>query len=341
MRLRRRYLPLVALLGVATAAVPGLVTGAAQGVAPSTASFVASDSAGGYYGEGHHWYASGGGSSTQVTVAQGATVMFFYPEGKSQHNVDFGGGAAPGVCAQTAGPSSGVVPPLPHDPTRSGWSGSCTFNTPGTYNFHCDEHPTEMRGTIVVEGATTTETTATTTPTTEPTTTTPPKTETTITPPPTTTATTPTATIASTPSSASTPSPAGTTPPSPPAATTGEAAGAAHDSLRGTAVSLAASQRGTSVHGSVRIAQGGSRLEVDLLAPSATLAGIARAKTAVVGRLVRPRTPAGRVSFQVALTTRARRALARRGRLVLIVRILMTPPHGPVLARTIAVTLHR
>ncbi|MBV8430696.1 MAG: hypothetical protein JO244_06015, partial [Solirubrobacterales bacterium] len=49
------------------------------------------------------------------------------------------------------------VPPLPNQPTAPGWTGSCTFSTPGTYTFHCDLHPF-MTGTIVVEapGETTT-----------------------------------------------------------------------------------------------------------------------------------------------------------------------------------------
>jgi plastocyanin len=288
----KRYLPLAALLGVALAAIPGLAH--SESSPPATASFVASDSAGGYYGEGHHWYVSGG-SSTQVTVAQGATVTFSYPGGKSQHNVDFGGGAAPGVCAQTAGSSSGAVPPLPHEPTKSGWSGSCTFNTPGIYDFHCDEHPTEMKGTIVVQAASQ---------------------------PPATTPTTGTS---------------GAPPPS----GSGEVANGQANSLTGNAVQLAASQRGTSVHGSVQVAQNGSTLEVNASAASAQLAAAHHHIQVRVGRFVRSSLAAGRVSFALHLDATARRALRRQRRLPLIVRIVLTVPDGSHITRTLAVLLHR
>jgi hypothetical protein len=105
---------------------------------PTTAAFTASDFA---------WTAGGGG--TTVTIAQGGTVTFSYPMGISEHNADFTTGN-PSSCMQTAGPSSGSVPPLPHMPTGQGWSGTCTFATPGTYKFHCDVHPF-MIGTVAVQ----------------------------------------------------------------------------------------------------------------------------------------------------------------------------------------------
>lgn len=95
------------------------------------------------------WTAGGGGST--VTIVQGGTVSFSYPFGISEHNAHFTPGT-PSSCVQTAGPSSGSVPPLPHQPTGAGWSGSCTFNTPGTYQFHCDVHPF-MIGTVAVQAS--------------------------------------------------------------------------------------------------------------------------------------------------------------------------------------------
>jgi plastocyanin len=43
----------------------------------------------------------------------------------------------------------GAVPPLPTFPVPEGWTGTCLFNTPGTYEFVCGAHPVET-GTIVV-----------------------------------------------------------------------------------------------------------------------------------------------------------------------------------------------
>jgi len=138
-RLRRLALPIAGALGAAAAVVPGAVAGSA----PTSASFTAYD-----YG----WMANGSAARTRVTIARGSTVTFAYPSGRSEHNADFfGTGPKPSGCTQTAGPSSGGVPPLPRQPTSAGWSGTCTFNAPGTYTFHCDLHHF-MTATIVVQG---------------------------------------------------------------------------------------------------------------------------------------------------------------------------------------------
>jgi plastocyanin len=105
---------------------------------PATASFTAVDLA---------WGETGTGSAT-VHVDPGAVVSFAYPSGANSHNADFGA-TAPSSCAQTAGADVGAVPPLPALPSGPGWSGTCTFNTTGTYQFHCDLH-SSMHGTILV-----------------------------------------------------------------------------------------------------------------------------------------------------------------------------------------------
>ena len=186
MRLRLLALPLFGLLGAAVGTLPGIATGNS---APNTASFTAVD-----FG----WDANGGTGNT-ATIAQGGTVTISYPSGSSAHNADFGSGSPPTSCTQTAGTNSGSVPPLPHAPGSPGWSGTCKFDTPGTYTFHCDLHAF-MTATLTVEGSgttttatttgtttgtTTTGTTTTTTPTTAPsgTTTTLPGTTTSTTPP--------------------------------------------------------------------------------------------------------------------------------------------------------------
>jgi hypothetical protein len=97
------------------------------------------------------------------TIAAGGSVTFGYPAGVSIHNVDFTGGG-PTACTQTAGAAVGPVSALPAAPEPPGWSGTCRFDTPGTYLFVCDNH-NYMKGTIVVEGrgASTTTTGASTT----------------------------------------------------------------------------------------------------------------------------------------------------------------------------------
>ncbi len=171
-RARRLSSSLAALLAgtLLAIAVPGI---APAGAPPSTASFTAED---------YSWHVTGDTTSSSATIAVGGTVTFGYPSGISRHNADFSGGPGPTSCTQTAGTQGGTPPPLPTVPTTAGWSGTCTFDTPGTYVFHCDLHPTLMRGAITVvdpnapppSTSTGTTTTPTTTPTTTRTTTTTP-----------------------------------------------------------------------------------------------------------------------------------------------------------------------
>ncbi|MFI4993627.1 MAG: plastocyanin/azurin family copper-binding protein [Solirubrobacterales bacterium] len=94
--------------------------------------------------------------------------------------------------------------------------------------------------------------------------------------------------------------------------------------------SLRSSQHGSSVHGSVEVSKAGvgGRLEVDLLAKSASLAKAKRSTQVRVGRLVRSSLYAGSVSFAVTLDAKARRALKRHHRLALTVKIVLTPVTG-------------
>jgi plastocyanin len=230
-------------LGAGAAAVPVLAAGSAP-------SFTAVDYA---------WMVTAVAKSTTVTIAPGSSVGFSYPTGHSFHNADFGTGARPASCTQTAGAPSGRVPPLPHTPTGMGWSGSCTFVTPGIYQFHCDEHPF-MTGRVVVQG-----------------------------------------------------------PPGSPLA--GRPA---------NAISIASRQRGTGVHGSVRLSRqaAGGTLEVDL-----------RLGGRRVGRLTRTPLRAGTVRFAVALGPAAKRALRRGGRLSLGVTAIVRPPGRPSVSATRRVLL--
>ena len=113
----------------------------------------------------------------------------------------------------------------------------------------------------------------------------------------------------------------------------GHGSGAGASPLAGSAsgaVRLASRQHGRSVRGSLDIspAGAGGRLEVDLLARSAVLASAGHSAQVRVGRLVRLHVRAGRVSFAVALTARAREALRRHGRLPLTARLLISAPTG-------------
>jgi plastocyanin len=283
---RRLALALAGLLGAAIAVVPSI----ASGDPPSTGSFTAVDDA---------WQANGGPGNS-ATIAPGGTVTFSYPSGFSQHNADFGSGSQPTSCTQTAGANSGAVPPLPHTFTSPGWSGTCTFNTPGTYTFHCDLH-LGMTGTVTVgttdtTATTATETTGTTEATTTSTTTTTPTTPTSVPPP-----TEPTIPIT----------------PSPPSSPAG-------------AIKAAATQHGSTVHGSVNVSRSGAggRLEVDLLS------GKRR-----VGRLVRTQLQAGTVRFSVPLGVAASHTLRRRGRLTLTVQVIVRSRTGATARAARRVTL--
>jgi plastocyanin len=106
-------------------------------------------------------------ADNSVTVTRGATVDFSYPAGTSAHNVKFD--TNPTSCVQKTGVAITTGPPLPAFAQPAGWTGECTFDSPGVYSFVCTAHTVEMTGSVVVtdeSGATPTPTpTATATPT--------------------------------------------------------------------------------------------------------------------------------------------------------------------------------
>jgi plastocyanin len=138
---RRRVVAGLAALAAGTGAACAMSGPAALGSsAPSAASVTAVD---------FDWSMPGASDYTD-TIAAGGSVTFSYPAGVSIHNVDFTGGG-PTACTQTAGATIGPVSPLPAAPEAPGWSGTCRFDTPGSYLFVCDNH-NYMKGAIVVEG---------------------------------------------------------------------------------------------------------------------------------------------------------------------------------------------
>jgi plastocyanin len=136
----------VGLAGAGVAILPSL--GAAQG---TTASFTADDGVNAFFGV-HSWFVTGT-TSTAATIAPGGTVSFNYTTGTSSHNVDFTSALKPSSCTQATAPAgyqNKAVPPLPYTPEPPSWTGSCRFDTPGTYTFQCDLHGAAMSGTITV-----------------------------------------------------------------------------------------------------------------------------------------------------------------------------------------------
>ena len=127
------------------------------------------------------------------------------------------------------------------------------------------------------------------------------------------------------------PPPAGAPPPPPrpPGSTTAAASG-----LR-----VAASQRGSTIRGSVRVTQAGSRLLARAFARRRALSGGRSTRLVEVGRQLRRSVGSGRVRFSVRLGPSGRRALGRDKRLAITLRLRVTPPTGASYAATRSVVL--
>jgi hypothetical protein len=142
-RLRKRYLPLAAVLGAAVAIVPGLA-----GAAPSEVKLEVNENC--EVGNWPCWTTEGSASiakpTKSVTIASGGTITF----------IDHASTAAAVVWMGSAPACTGV-------PTSAmaGWEGKCTFATPGTYKFESstlfkDYSHDYTKYEVVVEGSTTT-----------------------------------------------------------------------------------------------------------------------------------------------------------------------------------------
>ena len=269
------------LIAIAGALLAVWVGAADADVPPSTASFTAQD---------YSWTVSGTATHS-ATVAMGGTVSFAYPSGASAHSAHF----------EPATPTSCTG--LPADPAGPGWSGTCTFDTAGTYAFHCQLHPS-MSGTVVVVDpnappptTTTTPPTTTTTPTTTHPSTTPTRTTTSTSTQPGTSGTVPTTPTGSTPSGG-----VGSGTPTTPAGA----------SARPPALTVARSQHGTLVRGTLKLTRRGD--------VTVTLTIRQSGRTIVLGRVVVHGTRAGKRTFSVKLNAAGRRALKRHGRLTVSVR---------------------
>jgi hypothetical protein len=109
-----------------------------------------------------------------------------------------------------------------------------------------------------------------------------------------------------------------------------------------SALKLAGSQRGSTVHGSIEVSQAGSggRLEVGLFAAGATLAKAGHPAQVRVGRLVHQSLKVGNVPFSVPLTAKGRASLRRHRRLRLTVKVTLAPPHGAAMTIARGVVVH-
>ena len=148
MRLRRRHLPLVAVLGVATAVLPAIAS------SETSQTVTAENIGGGFYGEEHRW------APPQVTVNAGGGVTFSNPT-EVKHGIHWINPPSTPTCDSSV--------PVGTTETAAGtkWSGTCTFAQSGAYTYYCTVHGAAMSGTITVnpDGTTTTTTTTGTAPT--------------------------------------------------------------------------------------------------------------------------------------------------------------------------------
>jgi plastocyanin len=119
--LRKRYLPLVALLGAALAVIPAM----ANTTGPSTATVSGLESL--------MW------SPMEVAITPGGTVTFQDTTGSVPHGVVW-----------KSGPETPACNGVPIDEGRTDWKGTCTFSKEGTYTYYCYVHGMKMSGTIYV-----------------------------------------------------------------------------------------------------------------------------------------------------------------------------------------------
>lgn len=297
MRLRRRALiPLCALLGAGVAVLPAV---AGSETSPSIAAESYEE-----HGVTHHRWAP-----ATATVAENGVVTLSNPT-SVPHGVEWVSGPATPACSGGVPVGTGFA----HSATK--WTGTCTLAKPGSYVFYCTVHGPEMTGTITVSANGTTTMTMTTA----------------------TTETTPSTTTSSPPNpSSGSDSPTQTIPAAGGSPTPGSGSlGSLLAGSKSAAVRLATIQHGQSVRGSIALARAadGGRLEVQLLAPRASLASAGRSSPVLVGRLVRSSLRAGPVTFAVALDSRARHALRAHRRLALGVKIVLRPVHGSALTIT-------
>jgi hypothetical protein len=123
--------------------------------------------------------------------------------------------------------------------------------------------------------------------------------------------------------------------------TPGSTGGSSTSPLPTTAVTVARRQKGVVLRGSVATPAGPSQIAVTALVSNRLLSKHRpkKAKQVRVGSQTKRSTGTGKTSFAVKLNATARRALHRRHRLAVNLRIVVTPQAGPAAAKTVAVAL--
>src|SRR3954469_4820610 len=166
MGLTRKYVPLLACAAFAVAGVPALAAGSGKATPAAAPALV--DGGIVAFDFGFRDGSQASPDDNTVNITPGGKVTFSYPTGDSVHNVVFvDSGPQPTSCTQTVAPPPYPIlptPPLPFTSEPPGWSGSCTFNTAGTYNFFCSAHD-YMTGTVIVGNVATPTPSPTSTPT--------------------------------------------------------------------------------------------------------------------------------------------------------------------------------
>jgi plastocyanin len=324
-KLRKWQLSFIVLLGAVLGVVPAL---ALTGSEPS----VEAVNEGIYY---HHW------APAEVAATPAQAVTF-----KNTTNVMHG------IVWETANnpgtPTCGGTVPVGVGHSGTNWSGTCTFPAEGAYKFYCSVHGREMSGTVYINSQGTIPTVTMTMTMTSSSSSTLSSTSSTFSS--TTATTTPIATSTTTTlATTSTPPPGATqatTANAPPAG--GLTLTTAHtttsprpEGSSSPTLVLAKGQHGGTVHGAIEVspADQGARLEVQLLATTASLARAKHAAAVRVGRFVRASVTAGRVSFSIALNAKAKATLRKHKRLPVLVRIVLTPAYGAPSITTHSVVL--
>jgi hypothetical protein len=281
---------------------------------PATATFTTVD------GVNHFSLLSGSGSGSSAQIVTGGTVTFTN-DSTETHDVDVSATQGGVSCHQTVGGTSSTALVFPDSPSTGSWAGTCTFTKAGTYSFMCDVHR-GMTGTVVV-------TDAGAAPPTPPVVTVPVTTPVTTLPVTTIPITTPVTTIPATgtPTVPAAPSVAAAATQTPAAAT------------KVLAIRLGAAQRGTRVRGTIGGARPDGVVQVALTARRSDLGLIGHAATAIaIGTLHVHATAGGSLTFAVPLAVRGRAALARRGRLAVLVRVTVATGAKPAI-RTYRIVL--
>jgi plastocyanin len=275
----------VAVLALGAIVTAGMFAGApAAWAQQQTASFVAGD---------NFWTrtAGVGSSGSNASIFTGGTVSFSNG-GNNPHNVTFTASQQPSVCTPTL--------PMPGPPTTQDWSGTCTFNSPGSYSFLCQQHSSVMTGSVQV-----------------------------VNPP-----------TGGPPPGGGNPPPGGGNPPGGGGGGSGgNEPGASPTQPGSPKISFARKQTGTTVRGTVDVSARAKIVVTALVSNRYLSTRRPKKLKKVTAGAQTKRSNGGKVRFAVKLRAAARRALERREKLTVSLRIVVTPPSGEATTRTIKVTL--